>query len=345
MTRLTLATRHYVSVPHVVVAPDKFKGTAAARDVAEAMAKAARAAGWTVDMAPVSDGGEGFCAVIGGRARTQQVVGPLGEPVQAAWYDLGDGAAAIEAAMACGLTLAGGPERNDPVRASTAGTGQLIAAAVKAGAHEVLVGVGGSATTDGGWGALEALEPHSRLAGVDITVACDVLTRFTEAATVFGPQKGASSAQVELLTRRLDRLAQVYRDDFGVDVASLDGAGAAGGLAGGLAALGASLVSGFEVVAERIDLAYRMEGADLVIAGEGYLDAESFNGKAVGGVVDLANETGVPVVVVAGDRDPDVVVESEVLTLTGGVGHERAMNDTLAAVTEVVARLLVARAS
>lgn len=335
---MTLPTRHYVPMPHVVVAPDKFRGTATAAEVAAAMAHAATQAGWTVDIAPVSDGGEGFCAALGsGRRRNITVSGPLRQPVEAAWFDLGDGIAALEAAMACGLTLAGGPEHNDPLRSTTAGVGQLIAAAVKDGARHILVGVGGSATTDGGWGALETLEPHSRLRGVEITVACDVRTRFTEAAEVFAPQKGASPAQVVLLTRRLERLAQVYRDDFGVDVQALTGSGAAGGLAGGLAALGATLTGGFDVVAEHIDLAGRIEGADLVMTGEGFVDAESFDGKVVGGVAELAAETRVPLLIVAGDADPDLEPRTDPMhTLVAEVGHERAMHDTLAAIEEVV---------
>lgn len=328
-------------MPHVVLAPDKFRGTASAAEVAAAMARAATQAGWTVDVAPVSDGGEGFCTALGrGWRRNITVTGPLRQPVEAAWFDLGDGTAALEAAMACGLTLAGGPDHNDPVRATTAGAGELIAAAVKDGARHVLVGVGGSATTDGGWGALETLEPHSRLRGVDITVACDVRTRFTEAAVVFAPQKGASPAQVELLTRRLERLAQVYHDDFGVDVHTVEGSGAAGGLAGGLAALGATLTSGFDVVAEHIDLAGRIEGADLVIAGEGYVDAESFDGKAVGGVLSLAAEVGVRALVIAGDADPEVTVDATMRTLVAEVGYERAMRDTIAAIEEVVPKYL-----
>src|SRR5699024_10284661 len=150
---------------------------------------------------------------------------------------------------------------------------------------------------DGGQGCLEALEPHSRLRGIELVVACDVTTTFVDAAEVFAPQKGASAAQVALLKRRLERLAQVYEADFGVDVRAIPGSGAAGGLAGGLAALGATLTPGFEVVADTIDLVERMGHADLVVAGEGFLDEQSFRGKAVGGVADLAAELGVPVLV------------------------------------------------
>jgi glycerate 2-kinase len=326
-------------MPHVVVAPDKWRGSASAVEVAGAMAAAAERAGWSVDIAPVSDGGEGFSAVLGGRPRQHRVHGPLGQPVDTAWYLLDEGAtASVEMALASGLALVG--DRNDPVRASTVGTGELIAAAVKAGARHILVGMGGSATTDGGWGALEALEPHSRLAGIDLQVACDVKTRFVDAAPVFSPQKGASPSQVELLIRRLERLAQLYEERFGVDVRGLEGSGAAGGLAGGLAALGAQLCSGFELVADRIELAERIESADLVITGEGLLDDESFNGKAVGGVVALAADAGVPVVVLAGDSVGEHSVAYRTLVAT--VGEERAWADPLGALGELVAEVLAA---
>jgi glycerate kinase len=329
-------------MPHLVVAPDKWRGSATAAEVAAAIADAAVAAGWTADAAPVSDGGEGFAAVLGGRPRVQRVHGPLGDPVEAPWYLLDDGVtASVEMALASGLALVGGPEGNDPVRATTTGTGELIAAAVKAGVRQVLIGMGGSATTDGGWGALEALEPHSRLAGVDLQVACDVTTRFLDAAPTFSPQKGASPSEVALLGRRLQRLAQLYEERFGVDVRDLDGSGAAGGLAGGLAAVGATLSSGFEVVAERIDLAERMEGADLVIASEGLLDEESFHGKAVGGVVALAGELGVPVVVLAGDAVGDHGVAFR--TLVTSCGEERAWADPLGALAELVGEVLLQR--
>src|SRR5205085_8135008 len=138
------------------------------------------------------------------------------------------------------------------------GAGELVAAAVERGAKERVVGVGGSATTEGGLGGLRALEPLQRLRGVEIRVACDVRLCFGDAAEVYGPQKGASPAQVELLRRRLERLAQVYLEEHGVDVRALEGSGAAGGLAGGLAAVGASLESGFDLVADTLDLDERM---------------------------------------------------------------------------------------
>jgi glycerate kinase len=331
--------RHDGAVPRVVAAPDKFRGSASAGEVALAICRGAAAAGWDCDQVPVSDGGEGFCEVLGGRVRVARVRDALGRPVVAEWRSLDDGrTAVVESALASGLALVGGPEHNDPVAADTAGTGQLIAEAVRSGARRILVGLGGSASTDGGLGALDALEPHSRLHGVELVVACDVELRFVEAAKVFAPQKGASPAQAALLERRLERLVQVYRDRFGVDVADLVGSGAAGGLAGGLAALGASLVPGFEVVAEAVGLAERIEGADLVVTGEGTLDEQSFHGKAVGGVSALAAELGVPVLVLAGDAVGDHPVPS--VTLVERFGHERALADPCGCVAALVAEHL-----
>jgi glycerate kinase len=297
----------------------------------------------------MADGGEGILDALGGRSRRTSVQGPLGVPVVAEWL-LDDRTAVVEMARASGLELAGGPRRNDPVAASTAGTGQLIAAAVAAGARRVIVGVGGSATTDGGLGALRALEPHARLAKVELVVACDVTTTFVEAAEEFAPQKGASPAQVALLRRRLERLAQVYEDEHGVDVRSLPGSGAAGGLAGGLAALGATLVPGFELVAEAVGLAEEIERAELVVTGEGFLDEQSFRGKVVGGVVELSAEANVPVLAVVGevvDRDlaalgGDSHRDLAVVSLVERHGRERATGCTLECVEEEVARHLQA---
>lgn len=266
--------------------------------------------------------------------------GPLGEVVDAEWRLNGGrpATAVLEMARASGLELIGGPEWNDPLRASTVGVGQLIMAAVAHGARKVVIGVGGSASTDGGQPCLEALEPRARLSGVELVVACDVTTRFVDAARVFAGQKGATPKQVELLTRRLQRLAQVYSETYGVDVRDLPGSGAAGGLAGGLAAIGAILVPGFELVCDAIDLPARVEAADLVVTGEGFLDDQSFEGKAVGGVLELAAEFGVPALVVAGQvlegLEPPGNVE--IISLTDEFGDERAKADPTACVQEAV---------
>jgi len=284
----------------ILAAPDKFRGTASAAEVASAIADAVRAAGATCTELPLADGGEGTLAALGGPNRSSLVTGPLGDPVDAAWR-LAAGEAVIEMALASGLALVGGASGNDPIAASTSGTGELVALAAEAGAKRIVIGVGGSATTDGGFGALRAMYPLQRFRGVELVVACDVRTRFVDAATVFAPQKGAGPTQVELLRRRLERLAQVFLDESGVDVQALEGSGAAGGLAGGLATVGAELVSGFDVVADELELDAAIEGADLVVTGEGFLDDESFDGKVVGGVASLAHSLGVPCLAVVGE--------------------------------------------
>ncbi len=323
----------------VVAAPDKLRGTATAPEVAQAVASAARTAGWDCDEVPLADGGEGTLDALGGPNRTTTVTGPLGAPVEARWR-LDGRTAVIEMAAASGLLLAGGAEGNDAVAASTTGTGELIAAAYEAGARRIVVGVGGSATTDGGLAALRALHPLSRLTGVELLVACDVRTRFLEAAATFAPQKGATPAQVALLRRRLERLAQVYLDDHGVDVTLLEGAGAAGGLAGGLAAAGARLVPGFDLVADAVGLDDQVEGADLVITAEGFLDEQSFEGKVVGGVQQLAGQLGVPVVAIVGEVFDGVADRIEAVSLVERFGAERARHDTLACIEEAAGEVL-----
>ncbi len=337
------------SPPLVLAAPDAFKGTASAQAVAAATAAGAAGAGWRCDPCPLSDGGEGFADVItvadpgtGGTGRWIEttVTGPLGRAVSARWY-LSGTRAVIESAAASGLPLAGGAAGNDPVAATSRGTGELIVAAVGAGARTVLVGVGGSATTDGGLGALEAIETAGGLGGAEVVVACDVETLFVDAAVVFGPQKGASSDQVQVLRARLEDLAQRYRARDGIDVAALPGSGAAGGLGGGLAVLGARLVPGFAVVADAVGLEARLARADLVVTGEGRLDASSWSGKVVGGVRRLADRAGIPVLVVAGTVGPGGAVDGlMVVDLTARFGSDRALADPAGCVAEAVGEAL-----
>jgi glycerate kinase len=280
-----------------------------------------------------------------GAAQVARVRGPLGQTVQARWVLWRDPdsperpVAFVESALAIGLSLVGGAAGNDPVQASSAGLGQLVAAAIRAGAKQVVIGVGGSATTDGGLGAVEALAPNGRPPNAEVIVACDVETKFLDAAAVFSPQKGAGPTQVALLGRRLERVAQLYADRFGVDVRDMPSGGAAGGLAGGLAAIGATLVPGFDLVADKLALAERIAHADLVVTGEGYLDDQSFAGKVVGGVVRLAAAAGVPVLVVAGDgRTRDGV---PFISLVERFGPERAWSAAAGCISEAVADWLV----
>jgi glycerate kinase len=316
----------------VLAALDKFRGTASAAEATAAVANACWELGHDADEAPMSDGGEGLLDVLGGANRSTIVTGPLGRPVEAGWR-LDHRTAVIEMARASGLALAGGAECNDPLGATTAGTGELIARACGQGARRIIVGLGGSATTDGGLGAIEALPSPARLRTVELEVACDVRTRFVDAAAVFAPQKGASAAQVDLLTARLEQLAARYLTEFGVDVTEIDGAGAAGGLAGGLAALGGRLVSGFDLVAEHVDLAARISDTELVVTGEGHLDAQSLDGKVVGGVCDLAAAAARPVVVIVGDAADDAAAalrarrDVSVVSLVERFGERRARNE------------------
>ena len=312
----------------LLAAPDKFRGTLTAREAAAAIAAGAERAGWATDELPLADGGEGTLGVIGGGNRLTAVTGPLGDPIEAAWRLEEDGAALIEAAQACGLTLAGGPEGNDPLRATSFGVGELIAAAVAEGAARITVFVGGVASTDGGVGATEAV-PHPLRVPLD--VACDVDARFLDAADVFAPQKGATPEQVQILRERLERLV----------VPDLPGAGAAGGLAGGLAAIGARLLPGFDLVADRVGLDERLAAADLVVTGEGRVDATSVTGKVVGRVLERAQEAGVEALVVAGDVGPGSPIDAA--SLVASYGQECALAEPAECLTELVATTLAAR--
>jgi glycerate kinase len=329
----------------VVAAPDKFKGTATAADVAAAIGHACWEFGIDCTEVPMADGGDGLLDALGGANRTSTVTGPLGDPVDAQWR-LSNGTAVIEMARASGLALVGGASGNDALDATTTGTGELIDHALDAGARRIIVGLGGSATTDGGFGAIRAITAIARLKRVELLVACDVTTTFTDAAAVFGPQKGATPAQVTMLTRRLQRLTQMFAEDFDVDVTSLPGGGAAGGLGGALAAVGGRLLAGFELVADELDLYDHLDTADLVITGEGCLDDTSSAGKVVGGVAALAAEVGIPVLAVVGSDERSnrfVPPGIDVVSLADDYGEDAAMREPKRLVELAVASWLAAR--
>jgi glycerate kinase len=295
-----------------LVAPDSFKGTFSAREVAAAVAAGLRAAGREAEELPVADGGEGtmdaLVNALGGELRTVTASGPLGPPVQASFAVLPDGAAVVETAQASGLGLVPEEER-DAWAASTRGTGELIVAAVEAGAERVIVTVGGSATTDGGAGALEELEE----AGLEpeLDVLCDVRTTYEQAARVFGPQKGADPALVRRLERRLHRLAEQFpRDPRGEPMT-----GAAGGLSGGLwARHGARLRHGAAYVLDAIGFDDRMRAAAFVVTGEGRLDEQTLQGKIVGELATRCRQGGVTCHAVVGRNELDPF-EARVLDL------------------------------
>ncbi len=321
-----------------LAAPDKFRGSLTGPEAARALAEGARRGGWECRELPLADGGEGTLDALGGANRLTLVTGPLGATVEAAWQ-LDGGRAVIEAALASGLALAGGAEGNDPVAATTRGTGELIAAALEDGATELIVGLGGSASTDGGLGAVEAL--GWRPFEARVRVACDVRTPFLDAAAVFAPQKGAGPEQVLALASRLRKLALRYSDELGIDVTTIHGSGAAGGLAGGLAALGAELVPGFELVAAELQLERALERVELVVTGEGRLDETSFDGKVVGGVLDAAARRGIPTLVVAGEIVPGTARGPSV-SLLERFGRSRAFAEPGECIAEALAEALAA---
>jgi len=274
-----------------------------AAEVAAAVGRGLEAAGRPVDLCPVADGGEGTVdalAPVGGERRTISVSDPLGRPIEAT-FGLGDRVGIVEMAAASGLGLVD-PSERDPIEASTFGTGQLIMAAIEAGAELVCVGVGGSATTDGGAGAIRAIREAGGLRGARITVLTDVRTPFEHAARVFGPQKGADEDQVRRLTKRLnDQATRLERDPRGVPMT-----GAAGGLSGGLwAEFGAELVPGAQFVLDAVDFDRRMRAARAVVTGEGKLDQQSLAGKVVSEVSTRARQAGVPCHAIVGTRQLD----------------------------------------
>jgi glycerate kinase len=287
---------------HFLVAPDSFKGTFGAHEVAEAIAAGVEAAGAAADRCPVADGGEGTMEVLlealGGERRQAQVHDPLRRPVVAEFALLGDGeTAVVETARACGLTLVAAEDR-DPERADTYGAGELIAAAIESGARTVLVAVGGSATTDGGQGTVEALRERGALeAAARLEVLCDVEAAFEDAARLFAPQKGADAVAVERLSQRLANFAaELPGDPRGVPMS-----GCAGGLSGGLWAHGARLRSGAAFVLDRVGFDARLAAADAVIGGEGRLDSQSLGGKIVGEIARRCAEAGEPLHLIVGE--------------------------------------------
>lgn len=321
----------------MLVAPDAFKGTFTAPQAAELIAGGLEQEGFTVDRCPVADGGEGTAAVLqgalGGSMHAVTVRGPLGEPVTASFalLDPPPGrrripvTAVLDMASASGLPLVP-PARRDPLAATTHGTGELIAAAVEAGAQRVLVACGGSATVDGGAGAIEAITAAGGLRGAQLACLVDVQTTWAQCAATFGPQKGATPATLPLLEQRLRELAA----SFAIDPSQLPGGGAAGGLAGGLhAAFGAAIEPGAPFVLSAIGADARMRAAAFVIVGEGQLDRTSLRGKVPGELATRARQAGVPCSAVVGrsrisDFDARIIDLMEIIEATDAAQLEAA---------------------
>lgn len=323
----------------IVIAPQSFKGSLSAREVADAMARGL----WRVlsdaelVLLPMADGGEGtvdaLVSATGGTFRHNEVTGPLSDRVTARWGILGNGTTAvIEMAAASGLTLVP-PDRLDPMVATTYGTGELIRAALEADCHHLIIGIGGSATNDGGAGMAQALGVSlldkkgnelppggaalarlkrisisgldTRIAACTVTVASDVTNPLygeKGASWIYGPQKGATEEMCRQLDKALENYAAVIKRDLGIEVGDMPGAGAAGGLGAGLVAfIGAELEPGINLICEVVALSQHLKGADLVFTGEGRIDAQTMFGKTVAGVAARANVSGVPVIAIAGE--------------------------------------------
>ncbi len=362
----------------ILIAPQEFKGTLSAVQAADVLAKVIREElpGAELDIAPIADGGPGMLdavlGAIGGSKRSSTVEGPLGKPVAAVWGITADGAALIEMAAASGFVLLQPGER-DPGRTSTFGTGQLIRAALDAECQRVLVGLGGSATNDGGAGAAAALGVRfldadgrelprggsalSRLARIDLTardprlesaellIAVDVsnpLCGPTGASRIYGPQKGADAAAIEELDAALRQLADVVFAHTGERIDLEPGAGAAGGLAFGLATLcNGRIRPGFDLVASFLHLDRRIERAELILTGEGRLDEQTAFGKGPGALAWRARRAAKRTVIFAGTVDPSFRPESspfdEVIAITAATA-DSAMAQQAMALLEEAAR-------
>ena len=368
----------------ILIAADSFKGALPAQAVCQAVADGLCDVwpDAEIELVPMADGGEGtvqaLVSATGGMERSATVRGPLQGELSACFGLLGDGqTAVIEMAAASGLPLVPSEQR-DPLRTTTFGTGQLIQAALDCGAQRLIIGIGGSATVDSGVGCAQAVgvrffdaqerllpdglaggdlpriaridasQALARLQAVQILVACDVnnpLCGPNGAAAVFGPQKGATPQMVEQLDAGLSHLAELIGRDLGLSIADLPGAGAAGGLGAGLVAFcGAQLKPGVDIVMAQLRLAERMPGCDLVITGEGRLDAQSVMGKTVSGVGQLARKLGVPVVALAGSIGPDAfralnVIDAYLCILDGPMSLSHAMDGTASMLRATAANL------
>ncbi|MBX5451619.1 glycerate kinase [Thermogemmatispora sp.] len=322
----------------IVIAPQALKGSLTAPEAARAIARGLQMVLPTaeLDLVPIADGGEGtveaLVSATGGQLLRQEVTGPLGEPVEATFGLLGDGqTAVIEMAACAGLPLVP-PERRDPRLTTTYGVGELIRAALDHGCRHLIIGIGGSATNDGGAGMAQALGAHlldaegqelpfggaalahlarivldeldPRLRESRIEVACDVTNPLCGpqgASAVYGPQKGATPAMIAQLDAALEHYAEIIQRDLGRAVRDIPGAGAAGGLGAGLLAfLEATLRSGADLVLEAVGLPERLRGASLLITAEGQIDRQTAYGKSVGAVASLAQRCGIPVLALAG---------------------------------------------
>lgn len=359
----------------ILIAPNAFKGSLTAMAAAEAIADGVQRVFPHAELVqlPIADGGDGtldtIMATAGGEIHSVRVMNPLGAMIDARFGLLPDGTAVVEMAEASGIRLIGREQLN-PMRTTTFGTGQLILAAMDHGANRIIVGVGGSATVDGGAGMALALgvslvdalgDPisfgaegvlaldridlstrDSRINDVEIIVACDVTNPLIGpegAARVFGPQKGADPAMVEKLDSGLARYAEIIERDTGQAVAELPGSGAAGGLGAGLVAfLGARLESGADVVLDTLNADAHLANVDLVITGEGAIDAQTIYGKAPIGIAKRASKRGIPVIALGGyiAEDANIVYEHGISALVAIENRPMSLDEAIINVSNLL---------
>lgn len=357
----------------ILLAPDKFKGSLSARQVCDAMTEGIRLANPQADIAalPMADGGEGTAEVLtlatGGTWRTVSVLDPIGRPVEASYgISAGGQTAFIEMSQASGLRLLQRSEYN-PLRANTVGTGQLILDAVKQGVSQLVLGIGGSATNDGGTGMAAALGwrflneqseviqpcggnleqircilPPTHPIALTVDVACDVsnpLVGPNGAAAIYGPQKGASAEDIETLDRGLRHLAALIHSQFGVSLADLPGAGAAGGMgAGAVFFLQATLKEGVKVIMEQTRFVEHLQDVDLVLTGEGKIDHQTLQGKLISGIAHQSHQLSIPVVALCGtlDAQPQDIRALGLTAAFSVLSHPQSLDQALDTAYEAV---------
>lgn len=367
----------------IVIAPDSFKGSLSSAAAAECIGRGVLKVFPQAEIIkiPMADGGEGtveaLVSATGGRLVEQKVMGPLGQKVNAVYGILDDGTAIIEMAAASGLTLIPEEKRN-PMTTTSYGTGELIKAALDSECSKILIGIGGSATNDGGMGMAQALGAKfldesgkdlgfgggelgrldcidisgldSRLNNVEMVVACDVsnpLCGENGASFVYGPQKGADAEEVSILDKNLKHYAQIIREQLGKDIIDVPGAGAAGGLGAGLMVfLNAKLKSGIETVMDIVHMDNHLQGADLVITGEGKIDGQSIYGKVPVGVAQYAKRYHIPVLAVVGgiDKGASLVyeygIDSIMSIIDKAMPLEQSMKDAAVLMEDSVERAM-----
>ena len=346
MTRAPDSSTDGFEVPEpgsrILIAMDKFRGTASARELCEVVGEVVFRLGFTPDLQPLSDGGEGFREVFSGETFSVEVPGPLGETELAGITMVAGDAgpvAVIECADAIGRQYLPSPTGEEALAASSAGLGVLILAAAKLGATSVLVGLGGSATSDGGRGCYEVLREGGL--PVPVIAATDVTAHFSGARR-YAHQKGVREEDLALIDDRLEEMRSLYVREQGVDVETIERTGAAGGIPGALVALGATLVDGLEAVSHAVHLTSRIEAASMVITGEGRFDDGSLEGKVTGGLATMSAGR-VPLLFVCGSVEPNAALELlarfdnvRFFDLSARVGIENATNDVLGSLRDAL---------